>query len=64
MTIQDSLNSMQTPTMANFATLADALAGCATGAKVTSDAEWSAASAAAHALSVPGSIRDHIWTHI
>ena len=29
-TIQDSLNSSQTPTMANFATLADALAGCVT----------------------------------
>src|SRR5262244_1528122 len=29
-TIQDSLNSSQTPTMANFATLADVLAGCAT----------------------------------
>ena len=29
-TIQDPLNSSQTPTMANFATLADALAGCAT----------------------------------
>ena len=28
--IQDSLNSGQTPTMANFATLADLLAGCAT----------------------------------
>src|SRR5208283_2393906 len=28
--IQDPLNSSQTPTMANFATLADALAGCAT----------------------------------
>ena len=28
--IQDPLNSAQTPTMANFATLADALAGCAT----------------------------------
>jgi hypothetical protein len=27
--IQDPLNSGQTPTMANFATLADALAGCA-----------------------------------
>src|SRR5215467_12283906 len=27
-TIQDPLNSGQTPTMANFATLADALAGC------------------------------------
>jgi hypothetical protein len=35
-TIQDPLNSGQTPTMANFATLADALAGCAT--RVTSDA--------------------------
>jgi hypothetical protein len=29
-TIQDSLNGGQTPTMANFATLADLLAGCAT----------------------------------
>ena len=29
-TIQDPLNSGQTPTMANFATVADALAGCAT----------------------------------
>jgi hypothetical protein len=29
-TIQDPLNSGQTPTMANFATLASALAGCAT----------------------------------
>src|SRR5262245_17236454 len=29
-TIQDPLNSGQTPTMANFATLADALSGCAT----------------------------------
>jgi hypothetical protein len=28
--IQDSLNSSQTPTMANFATLANVLAGCAT----------------------------------
>jgi hypothetical protein len=35
-TIQDPLNSGQTPTMANFATLADALAGCVTG--VTADA--------------------------
>ncbi|MGB8899737.1 MAG: hypothetical protein WCC90_11145, partial [Methylocella sp.] len=35
-TIQDPLNSGQTPTMANFATLADALAGCAT--RVTSSA--------------------------
>jgi hypothetical protein len=34
--IQDPLNSSQTPTMANFATLADALAGCAT--TVTPDA--------------------------
>jgi hypothetical protein len=31
-TIQDPLNSSQTPTMANFATLADALAGCVTRA--------------------------------
>jgi hypothetical protein len=30
--IQDSLNGGQTPTMANFATIADALAGCATRA--------------------------------
>jgi hypothetical protein len=33
---QDPLNSGQTPTMANFATLADALAGCVT--RVTADA--------------------------
>jgi hypothetical protein len=32
-TIQDSLNSSQTPTMANFATLADLLSGCATQVK-------------------------------
>jgi hypothetical protein len=35
-TIQDPLNSGQTPTMANFATLADALAGCV--ARVVPDA--------------------------
>jgi hypothetical protein len=35
-TIQDPLNSGQTPTMANFATLADALAGCV--ARVTPEA--------------------------
>ena len=29
-TIQDPLNSGQTPTMANFATLADVIAGCVT----------------------------------
>ena len=34
--IQDPLNGGQTPTMANFATLADVLAGCAT--RVTADA--------------------------
>src|SRR5262249_28236039 len=34
--IQDPLNSSQTPTMANFATLADLLAGCAT--RVIADA--------------------------
>ena len=34
--IQDSLNGGQTPTMANFATLADALSGCV--ARVTADA--------------------------
>ncbi len=34
-TIQDSLNSSQTPTMANFATLADLLSACAT--RVTAD---------------------------
>ena len=34
-TIQDALNSGQTPTMANFATLADLLAGCIT--RVTRD---------------------------
>src|SRR5215470_2516058 len=35
-TIQDPLNSGQTPTMANFATLADLLSGCVT--RVTADA--------------------------
>jgi hypothetical protein len=35
-TIQDPLNSSQTPTMANFATLADVLAGCVR--RVTADA--------------------------
>ena len=35
-TIQDPLNSSQTPTMANFATLADVLAGCVT--QVAADA--------------------------
>ncbi len=35
-TIQDPLNSGQTPTMANFATLADVIAGCVTS--VTPDA--------------------------
>src|SRR5262252_7559732 len=35
-TIQDPLNGAQTPTMANFATVADLLAGCAT--RVTPDA--------------------------
>ena len=35
-TIQDALNSTQTPTMANFATLANVLAGCIT--RVTPDA--------------------------
>ena len=35
-TIQDPLNSGQTPTMANFATLANALAGCVT--RVSRDA--------------------------
>ena len=34
--IQGPLNSGQTPTMANFATLADALSGCVT--RVKSDA--------------------------
>jgi hypothetical protein len=32
-TIQDPLNSGQTPTMANFATLSDLLSGCATRIK-------------------------------
>ena len=32
--IQDALNSTQTPTMANFATLADVLAGCITSRRV------------------------------
>ncbi len=52
---------MQVALIANFESVAQLQEA---GAKVTSDAEWRAASAAAHALSVPGSIRDHIWTHI
>jgi hypothetical protein len=43
-TIQDSLNSGQTPTMANFATLADLLAGCATRVKADACAKLFAAS--------------------
>jgi len=35
-TVADGLNSTQTPTLANFATLADALAGCATRATASS----------------------------
>jgi hypothetical protein len=43
--IQDPLNSSQTPTMANFATLADLLSGCVT--QVTADACGSLFAAAA-----------------
>ncbi len=49
--IQDSLNGPQTPTMANFATLADVLSGCVT--RVTADAcpsLFSAATPPAHAV--------------
>jgi hypothetical protein len=49
-TIQDPLNSTQTPTMANFATLADALAGCAT--RVTAGA-WRSRAKCADAISSP-----------
>src|SRR6516164_8925828 len=41
--IQDPLNSGQTPTMANFATLADLLAGCATREKADACAKLFAA---------------------
>jgi hypothetical protein len=43
-TIQDSLNGGQTPTMANFATLVDLLAGCATRVKPDACAKLFAAS--------------------
>jgi hypothetical protein len=42
--IQDPLNSSQTPTMANFATLADALAGCITTVSADACAKLFAAS--------------------
>src|SRR5262245_62858248 len=42
-TIQDALNSMQTPTMANFATLANLMAGCITQAKPDSRERFLAA---------------------
>jgi hypothetical protein len=43
-TIQDPLNSGQTPTMANFATLADLLSGCATRVKADACSKLFAAS--------------------
>ncbi|BDG70448.1 hypothetical protein Rmf_03770 [Roseomonas fluvialis] len=42
-TIQDPLNSSQTPTMANFATLANVMAGCATRVKVDACSSFFAA---------------------
>ena len=54
-------DAMQIALIANFESVAQVQEA---GAKAASDAEWRAVSAAAHALSVPGSIRDHIWTHI
>ena len=45
-TIVDGLNSMQTPTLANFATLSNVLAGCATRAKADAcDSLFAAATA-------------------
>ena len=45
-TIADGLNSTQTPTLANFATLADVLAGCATRVKADAcDSLFAAATA-------------------
>jgi hypothetical protein len=43
-TIQDALNSGQSPTMANFATLANVLAGCATKIKQDACSQFLAAS--------------------
>ena len=65
--IQDSLNGPQTPTMANFATLADVLSGCIT--RVTADAcpsLFSAATPPAHAvpndtLTAAESIAQYPW---
>ena len=51
--IQDSLNGPQTPTMANFATLADLLSGCVT--RITADAcpsLFSAATPPTHSIRV------------
>ncbi len=45
-TIADGLNSTQTPTLANFATLANVLAGCATRVKVDACSSLFAASTA------------------
>ncbi len=66
-TIQDALNSMQTPTMANFATLANLMAGCIT--QVTPDARERFLAAAADpwgkvptdTLSADLSIARHPW---
>ena len=67
--IQDSLNGPQTPTMANFATLADLLAGCVTRATADAcDKLFVAAtppkgSAPANTLAAAESIARYPWYH-
>src|SRR5271166_4667296 len=65
--IQDSLNGPQTPTMANFATLADVLAGCVTRATADACDKLFAASIApggstpTDTLTAAESIASHPW---
>jgi hypothetical protein len=65
--IQDPLNSGQTPTMANFATLADLLSGCVTRAKANAcdslfnAAQWPGGGAPKDTLSAAESIALNPW---
>ena len=66
-TIQDPLNGGQTPTLANFSTLADALAGCVTHVRSDACASLFAAAAGpsgdtpADTLAAAHSIAQHPW---
>ncbi len=65
--IQDSLNSGQTPTMANFATLADLLSGCVTRVKANAcdslfnAAQWPRGDAPKDTISAAESIALNPW---